>query len=186
MNTGVACTVEMEQLLREGVCAEMVIHLLAAAEEKYPKHEHRTIIHGDLWASNVMFHSEYMLGTRDILPVILDFQFAVLGHPAEDISVLLCTSVDSSVRRKSLGLIVDSYNTARREYWHKLGNESCLLPDITIDDCRSFLVHGLLLILLSFETWVEACVDDEQSTAALKKNILLQRFVGVIEDVLRM
>lgn len=173
-------------MLRRGLCAERVMQLLTAAAEKYPKHEHRTIIHGDLWASNIMFHRNYMLGTsKDSLPVILDFQFAVLGHSAEDIAVLLCTSVDCSRRRECLNLTLDSYNTARRLCLIQImGNEAPMVPEVSVEDCKNFFAHGLLLILLSFETWVEACVDDDQSTSAFKRNVLLQRFVGVIEDVM--
>ncbi len=55
--------------------------------------QQKCIIHGDCWSSNFMF-TDHGKSAK-----VIDFQFAKFGLPAEDIAVLLCTSVDPDVRR---------------------------------------------------------------------------------------
>ena len=159
-------------------CATLVIDILSELEKKIPHSNLRAIVHGDLWASNIMIKRD---SVHLYPPVFLDFQFASVGHVAEDIATLLCTSVDPSLRRSCCSEFVATYNTAVEQLW--LDCSETTVP-IAVEDYKLYLVKGLLLILYSFETWIEACSDDKELDRVGKQKALLSRFIMVVEDVM--
>ena len=142
-----------------------------------------TIIHGDLWPSNVMFRESST--SEAAYSVILDFQFAVLGHIANDFCTLLCTSIGAEDRRRNLNFYLDQYNIACQVIGHKLGFSDSDVFRLTIEDYNEYIVYGLILILMSFDTWIGGCKSDSNSSAQFKTDKLLSRFIGVFEDFMR-
>ena len=151
-----------------------------------------SIIHGDCWCSN------FMLSEDDTCAVLLDFQFAKVGHVAEDLATLLCTSVDTDGRRgDALQSALYTYNSSRAmymkqyaSYWESQGlNPTIAIRDVSLVDYEKAMLKGLELIVMSFETWLAeggaVGTAEEMSIDQIEMNRrkLKVRFASVVEDV---
>mmetsp|Transcript_20911 Transcript_20911/g.30113 ORF Transcript_20911/g.30113 Transcript_20911/m.30113 type:complete len:355 (-) Transcript_20911:8-1072(-) len=138
---------------------------------------HKCLINGDCWSSNIMIHNTARNDTtvlsHPITPyaVVIDFQFAHVGSPVEDIATLLCTSMTPSMRRQEEYSLLSVYNEEVR----RLGGGLLLTPH----DYRIAMRRALHMITLSYETWIAT------SPSQTNQMDLLERFSYVLIDVLQ-
>lgn len=121
------------------------------------------IIHGDCWSSNVMISAD------ENSAILLDFQFAQRGQPVVDLACLYASSMHPDNRRgDALQQLCAAYN-----------HRSLSLGGSVID-AQAVMAHmnaGLHLIVLSYDTWLQAASTQEN------KKILVHRYASVLEDV---
>ncbi|KAK7081747.1 hypothetical protein SK128_025301 [Halocaridina rubra] len=91
-----------------GTTVEKTLHALVpfqkemiSVSQNYPLIE--TLVHGDLWAGNVMFTAD------DMKASIFDWQFACVDNPLCDVTSMLLISAEPAVYEEHLSEVLDCY-----------------------------------------------------------------------------
>ena len=79
-----------------------------------------TILHGNFWASNILFQYPGGAGGGQIPQkgLFVDFGQIGLGNPARDILSLLYTNTTAAFREKYLEILLEKYFTTFQQYFH--------------------------------------------------------------------
>lgn len=77
--------------------------------------------HTDFWCNNLLFHEEKLKEGAEDACVILDWQMITYSRPANDVALLMVSSLPSDIRRKNSEELLDIYYKSLKENCLKLG-----------------------------------------------------------------
>jgi tRNA A-37 threonylcarbamoyl transferase component Bud32 len=137
-------TVIVDWLLAPGAQAVFADHWPRVAAQL--KAHHECLVHGDLWAKNLL------VDARGI-PGVVDFEGASIGDPAFDIATVLAVAAIPALKQPALlescgtvsRALVDAYGAAARE---NLGPHESAWPQAVC--ARAYLYVGTLLAARAF------------------------------------
>jgi len=109
-------------------------------------HQKEVLIHGDLWAGQILYHDNVKK------PVcILDWQFAAFGNPVIDLVTFFSMSCDPHMLDSELDKLIDVYLAALQE--------ACVSCPVTRDDIRQNVdklwIHGFMMTAASIQSLFE-------------------------------
>ncbi|KAI1724593.1 ecdysteroid kinase domain-containing protein [Ditylenchus destructor] len=99
-----------------------------------------SVVHGDLWASNVLWQKDEQNNATSEVAAIIDWQMVHAGNPAEDLARLLCVNTSGEYRRKNTKRVLQHYTEKVTEF---LGR-----PLFTLDQIMDAYNHALPFITL--------------------------------------
>lgn len=76
--------------------------------------------HTDFWCNNLLFHEEKLAEGAEDSCVILDWQMVTYSRPANDVALLMVSSLPSDIRRKHSEGLLDLYYTSLKTNCLKL------------------------------------------------------------------
>lgn len=114
---------------------------MISTSDKYPLIE--TLVHGDLWAGNVMFTED------DKAASIFDWQFACVGNPLCDITSMLLMSAEPSVYENHLNEVLECYWESFTNALMKNNVEIAITFESVISNLEKLWMHGFMFFTAS-------------------------------------
>lgn len=168
--------------IRSLVCAGEYGHILEAltslrartrsiiASLLAPREPLSLITHTDFWCSNLLFREEAEEESEPTC-AILDWQMITYSHPANDLALLIISSLDSTLRREHTPALLDFYLACLAQQCAPLGVHLAQLGytgSMLRDDFRRSQLLALLLCIGSVDVALGDTRTEERLLHVLK------------------
>jgi len=146
-----------------------------------------TLVHGDLWYSNIMFrYKDDDVDVRRPADVkLIDLQFCRLGDLAYDLSVCLLTSTRRPTRHQHMKELLGWYEAGFRKQLEELGEDpDKMAPWLSVGGLNAMYVAALrshLPMLLFYIMWLFRGENDNELSSAMNSTQMVEGFGRLAE-----